>query len=134
VIPWAEAHGTGVVVYSPMQNGILTESFSPTRVAAMDEADWRRRSDPFNEPALSKNIALRDKLVPVARRHSTTVSAVAIAWVLSVPGVSGAIVGARSPEQVDGWIDGGSVSLTDADRAEIKAALEATGAGSGPID
>jgi aryl-alcohol dehydrogenase-like predicted oxidoreductase len=134
VIPWAAAHGTGVIVYSPMQNGILTDSFGPARVAAMDEDDWRRRSDPFKEPGLSKNIALRDALVPVARRHSTTVSAVAIAWALSVPGVSGAIVGARSPGQVDGWIDAGSVSLTDADRAEIKAALEATGAGSGPID
>jgi aryl-alcohol dehydrogenase-like predicted oxidoreductase len=133
VIPWAAAHGTGVIVYSPMQNGILTESFSPARVAAMSADDWRRKSAPFNEPELSRNIALRDALMPIARRHSTTVSAVAIAWALSVPGVSGAIVGARSPGQVDGWIDGGSAALTDADRAEIKAALEATGAGNGPI-
>ena len=133
VIPWAAAHGNGVIVYSPMQNGILTESFSPARVAAMDDGDWRRKSGPFNEPELSRNVALRDALVPIARRLSTSVSAVAIGWVLSVPGVSGAIVGARSPEQVEGWIDGGSVALSTDDLAEIRAALARTGAGSGPI-
>ncbi len=133
VIPWAAAHGTGVICYSPMQNGILTESFTPARVEAMADDDWRRRNPNFSEPGLSKNIALRDALVPIARRHSTTVSAVAIGWVLSVPGVSAAIVGARAPPQVDGWIGGGSIELTAADLEEIEHALESTGAGAGPI-
>ncbi len=133
VIPWAAAHRTGVIVYSPMSSGILTDSFSPARVAAMADDDWRKRSPNFVEPALSRNVALRDALEPIARRHETTVSAVALAWAASWPGVTAAIVGARSPEQVDGWIGGGSLALTDQDRAEIEQALESTSAGSGPI-
>ena len=133
VIPWAAAHGTGVIVYSPMASGILTDSFSAARVAAMADDDWRRKAAHFNEPALSLNIALRDGLRPIAHRRGTTVSAVALAWVLAWPGVSGAIVGGRSPEQVDGWLPGGSLVLSAAELGEIAALVASTGAGSGPV-
>jgi len=132
VIPWAAAHGTGVIVYSPMQSGLLTDTFSAKRVAAMAEDDWRRRSAQFTEPLLSRNIALRDALRPVAERHGVTVSAVAVAWTLACPGVTGAIVGARSPEQVDGWIAAGSLDLDASDLAHIAGAIGRTAAGSGP--
>ena len=132
-IPWALAHGTGVIVYSPMKAGLLTDGFSPERVAAMDAGDWRRQNPDFQEPALTRNLALRDALRPVAARHRTTVAAVAIAWAHAWPGVTAAIVGARSPEQVDGWIGGASVVLTADDLEEIAAAVERAGAGSGPI-
>jgi len=132
-IPWALAHGTGVIVYSPMKAGLLTDGFSPERVAAMDAGDWRRQNPDFQEPALTRNLALRDALRPVAARRRTTVAAVAIAWTHAWPGVTAAIVGARSPEQVDGWIGGASVVLTADDLEEIAAAVERAGAGSGPI-
>ncbi len=118
-IPWCAANGTGVLCYSPMQNGLLTDSFQPARVAAMPEDDWRRRSPEFLEPKLSANLSLRDALRPIAARHGTTVSAIAVAWAAAWPGVTAAIVGARSPEQVDGWIGAAAVSLTAADLAEI---------------
>jgi aryl-alcohol dehydrogenase-like predicted oxidoreductase len=133
VIPWAAAHGTGVIVYSPMASGILTDSFSAARVAEMAEDDWRRKSTAFVEPELSKNLGLRDALAPIAGRHGSTVSAVALAWAVSWPGVTGAIVGARSPEQVDGWLGGASLELIPQDVAEIEAAIAATAAGSGPV-
>jgi aryl-alcohol dehydrogenase-like predicted oxidoreductase len=132
VIPWAAAHRTGVIVYSPMQSGLLTGTFSANRVRAMAEDDWRRRSAQFIEPNLSRNIALRDALRPIAERHGVTVSAVAVAWTLAWPGVTGAIVGARSPEQVDGWIAAGSLELGASDLAEIAEAVRRSGAGSGP--
>lgn len=132
LIPWCAAHDTGVIVYSPMQSGIFTESFSAARVNAMAPDDWRRRAPNYQSPALQRNIALRDALIPIARRHGTTVSAVAVAWTLAWPGVTGAIVGARSPEQVDGWIDAAALTLTPNDLDEIVAAIERTGAGSGP--
>ena len=44
VIPWSAAHGAGVIVYSPMQSGILTDGFSRERVERMEEDDWRRRN------------------------------------------------------------------------------------------
>jgi aryl-alcohol dehydrogenase-like predicted oxidoreductase len=132
-IPWCASHGTGVICYSPMQSGILTESFSAERVAKFAEDDWRRRGLEFKAPQLERNIALRDALEPIAARHQTTVSAVAIAWVLSWPGVSGAIVGARSPEQVDGWLPAAQLALSADDLDAIAAAVERTGAGSGPV-
>jgi aryl-alcohol dehydrogenase-like predicted oxidoreductase len=129
VIPWAAAHGTGVIVYSPMASGILTESFSRERVDAMAQEDWRRRSDSHREPELSRNLELRDALRPIAARHGTTVSAVAVAWALAWPGVSGAIVGARKPEQVDGWLPAGSLVLSGADLDEIASAAKRLGVG-----
>ncbi|HEY8233461.1 MAG TPA: aldo/keto reductase [Vicinamibacteria bacterium] len=132
-IPWCRAQGTGVIVYSPMQSGILTDAFSKERVAAMASDDWRKRGPQFQEPSLSRNLALRDALRPIAARHAVSVSAVAVAWALAWPGVTGAIVGARSPEQVDGWIAAASLRLEPSDLAEIRAAIERTGAGSGPL-
>jgi len=133
LIPWCAAHNTGVIVYSPMQSGLLTDSFTAERVAKLAQDDWRPRSPAFQEPSLSRNIALRDCLRPVAQRHGTTVSAIAVAWTLSWPGLSGAIVGARSPQQVDGWIQAGTVELSPADLDEIGRALQKTKAGSGPL-
>ena len=131
-IPWCAEHDTGVIVYSPMQTGLLTDSFTTARVAAMAQDDWRRRGPEFQEPNLSRNLALRDALQAIARRHGATVSAVAVAWTLAWPGVSGAIVGARSPAQVDGWIGAATLELTAADLDEIAAAITRTGAGTGP--
>jgi aryl-alcohol dehydrogenase-like predicted oxidoreductase len=134
VIPSAAAHGTGVIVYSPMQSGILTDTFSAERVATMADDDWRRHSSNFVEPQLSRNVALRDALRPVAARHGTTVSAIAVAWTLAWPGVTGAIVGARTPAQVDGWVGAANVHLVEEDIAEISDALRTTGAGTGPVE
>ncbi len=131
-LPWCAEHGTGFIAYSPMQSGILTESFSAARVAALAPDDWRRRSAQFREPNLSRNVALRDSLEPIARRHRTTVSAIAISWTLAWPGVTGAIVGARTPAQVDGWIDAATLELAAADLEEVAAAILSTRAGSGP--
>ena len=131
-IPGCAEHGTGVICYSPMQSGILTDSFNATRVAALAADDWRRNASEFQRPQLDRNLALRDALRPIARRHDATISAVAVAWTLTWPGVTGAIVGARSPQQVEGWIGAASLELSVADLDEIAAAIERTGAGTGP--
>jgi aryl-alcohol dehydrogenase-like predicted oxidoreductase len=101
-------------------------------VAALAEDDWRRRAAEFQQPLLARNLALRDALQPIAERHDTSVSCIAIAWTLSWPGVSGAIVGARTPEQVDGWIGAATIALTRRDLDEIAAAIWDSKAGAGP--
>jgi len=131
-IPWCAAHGTGVIGYSPMMSGILTDGFDAGRVASLPAGDWRRGSPEFRQPNLGRSIALRDALRPIAERHHATVSAVAIAWTLAWPGVTGAIVGARSPAQVDAWIGAATLELTPEDLEEILAAITRTGAGRGP--
>ena len=110
----------------------MTDSFSQARIDALAEDDWRRRSSDFKPPRLKRNLDLRDALRPIAQRHGTTVSAVAIAWTLAWPGVTGAIVGARSAEQVDGWIGAATLELTLEDLDEIARAIGRTSAGSGP--
>lgn len=133
VIPWCAEHGTGVIVYSPMQAGILTDSFGMERVARMAPDDWRRKGEEFRSPRLERSLALRDALRPVAARHSATVAAVAVAWTLAWTGVTGAIVGARTPAQVDGWIGGAALTLTAQDLDEIAATITRTEAGKGPV-
>jgi len=130
-IPWCDANGTGVIVYSPMQSGLLTDSFTADRVVRLPEDDWRRRSPEYQEPRLSRNLALRDALRPIAAKHGVSVAAIAVAWTLCWP-ISAAIVGARSPAQVDGWVAAASVDLDAPDLAAVAAAIDATGAGTGP--
>jgi aryl-alcohol dehydrogenase-like predicted oxidoreductase len=132
LLPWCKNQNTGVICYSPMQSGILTDGFTAERVAKMASDDWRRRGPEFQEPSLSRNLALRDALRPIAARHGTSISSVAVAWTLSWPGLSGAIVGARTPAQVDGWIQAATLQLTHDDLKEIAAAIGKTQAGAGP--
>jgi aryl-alcohol dehydrogenase-like predicted oxidoreductase len=127
LIPWCAANGTGVIGYSPLGSGLLSGGFDAQRARELPEGDWRRGSPEFQEPALSRNLALAGRLEPVAERHGVPVAAVAVAWVLATAGVTGAIVGARRPSQVDGWLPAGSLQLSGADLAELRAAVEDTG-------
>jgi aryl-alcohol dehydrogenase-like predicted oxidoreductase len=131
-LPLCQANETGVIVYSPMQSGLLTGRFTSARAQTLASDDWRSRNPEFSGDNLPRNLALADSLKPIAKRHGTSVAAVAVAWTLGWPGITGAIVGARSPAQVDGWIDAARLELTKEDYAEIGAAIAATGAGSGP--
>lgn len=123
VVPWCKEHGTGVIVYSPMASGLLTGKFDQERVDGLDDDDWRKKDDDFQEPQLSKNLALVERLRPVAERLEIELPALAVAWTLAVPGVTAAIVGARRPDQVNGWLPASEVELSDDLRAEIDATI-----------
>jgi aryl-alcohol dehydrogenase-like predicted oxidoreductase len=128
VIPWCAANGTGVIVYSPMHSGLLSGSFDPARLAP---GDWRRREPDWTD-RLDANLRVADALSRVAAAKGTTTASAAVAWTLAWPGVTGAIVGARSPEQLGGWIDGGGLGLTTGDLEAVAAAIRNSGAGTGP--
>ena len=132
VIPWCAEHGTGVIVYSPMQSGLLTGAMTEERVRSLPEDDWRCRDAEFTGDALRRNLALADALRPVADRHGVPVAAVAVAWTLAWDGVTGAIAGARRPDQIDGWLPAAELDLDEKDLDEIASAIEETGAGAGP--
>jgi aryl-alcohol dehydrogenase-like predicted oxidoreductase len=133
ILPWCHTHGTGVICYSPMQAGLLTGSFTRERAANLDENDWRKANPEFSGDRLDRNLALADKLRPIAQRHGISMGTVALAWVLAWPGLTAAIVGARSPAQVDGWIDAATFELSADDIEAIATAIETTGAGQGPV-
>jgi aryl-alcohol dehydrogenase-like predicted oxidoreductase len=132
VLLWAHEHEAGVIVYSPMASGLLTGAFSAQRAAALDPGDWRASHPDFREPALSASLALAEDLLPIAERHGVTTAAVSVAWTLSFPGVTGAIVGARQSGQVEGWLPAATLELKEDDLADIAAAIRATRAGEGP--
>jgi aryl-alcohol dehydrogenase-like predicted oxidoreductase len=125
VIPWCREHGTGVIVYSPMASGLLTGAFGKDRVEQLAEDDWRRRDAAFREPRLSEALELVEQVRPIAERLGCSLAALAVAWTVAVPGVTGAIVGARGPEQVDDWLAAGELELGADVRDEIEQLLAA---------
>ena len=131
-IPWCVEHGTGVLAYSPLASGLLSGACSEARVRRLAADDWRRTALDFRQPRLGRNLALAQALRPIARRHGTSVAAVAVAWTARWPGVTGAIVGARAPHQVDDWIGGATLELSADDLTEMTAAIRHSGAGDGP--
>jgi len=125
ILPYCLANNIGVIVYSPMYSGLLSGRMTRERVLNFAQDDWRRKNEEFQEPRLSRNLALQDVLIRIGERHGRTAAEIAIAWTLRHPAVTAAIVGARNAEQVDGFIGAVDVVLTDADLAKIEAFLQA---------
>ena len=124
ILPWCLRNGTGVVVYSPMQSGLLSGTFDIARIAP---DDWRNRSPYFQEPNLSRNLRIVEALRAIAEPQGKTVGQLAVAWTLMNPAVTSAIVGARRAQQVDqnaaamGW------RLTEGEMRAIEGILGAAG-------
>lgn len=120
LLPLCDREGIGVIAYSPMGSGLLSGGMTRERIAALAPDDWRRRDPRFREPALSRHLALVERLRQIGARHDVTPGEVAVAWTLLNPAVDGAIVGFRRPEQVDGILGAASLTLSEDDRAEIE--------------
>jgi aryl-alcohol dehydrogenase-like predicted oxidoreductase len=120
LLPICAKHNIGVIVYSPMKSGLLTGAMTRERIAAMPEDDFRQRTVNFKEPLLTRNLKLVELMREIGHRHGgRTPGEVAIAWTLRRPEVTGAIVGLRSPKQVDGIIGAADFRLTPAEVDEI---------------
>lgn len=120
ILPFCQEHHIGVIVYSPMMSGLLTGTMTRDRIKKLPEDDWRKRDPEFQEPRLSRNLALVEKLGEIAYIHGRTTGEVAIAWTLAHPAVTAAIVGARDPGQTDGIIGAAEFRLTDLELREIE--------------
>jgi aryl-alcohol dehydrogenase-like predicted oxidoreductase len=121
LLPFCERNNIGLIVYSPMGSGLLTGAMTPERVGNLPADDWRRGNPEFQEPKLSQNLALVERLRAIGARHGKSPGEVAIAWTLRNPAVTGAIVGARNAKQVDGIIGAASWQLTPEEITEIEA-------------
>jgi len=122
ILPYCKERGTGVIVYSPMKSGLLTGKMTKARVAALPEDDFRRRALAFQEPNLTRNLALAELMKRIGARHGRSAGEVAIAWVLRHPAVTAAIVGMRSAEQAEGVLGAMEFRLTMDEIAEIERA------------
>jgi len=121
ILPYCLAKRIGVIVYSPMAAGILSGAMTRERAAALPANDWRSKNPDYQEPRLSRNLALVEELRKIGARYHTAPGAVAIAWTLRHPAVTGAIVGFRSPKQVDGLTAAATLRLTPEEVAAIDA-------------
>ena len=121
ILPFVGANNIGILAYSPMASGLLSGKMTRERVENFPDNDWRKRRDFFQEPMLTKNLALAEKLKAIGERHGRTAGEAAIAWTLRKPEVTAAIVGIRTPEQVQGVIGAGEFRLSAEEIAEIEA-------------
>jgi aryl-alcohol dehydrogenase-like predicted oxidoreductase len=128
ILPYCRQEGIGVIAYAPMASGLLTGAMTRERAAALPPDDFRSKNPEFREPRLSKNIELVERLRKVGARHGRNPGEVAIAWVLSNPAVTGAIVGARNAKQAEGVMRAGELKLTPEEIAEIEGAAAAVAA------
>ncbi len=119
ILPFCEKHGIGVINYSPMQSGLLTGAMTKERVAAMPDDDFRKKAKNYNEPLLSRNLALAELLRTIGSRHNVEPGVVAIAWTLHNPAITAAIVGGRNAKQVEGVLPAATFRLSEDEFAEI---------------
>ncbi len=124
ILPFAQTNQIGVINYSPMVSGLLTGKMTAERVAALPADDWRRRAVEFNEPRLSRNLKLVELLREIGDGHGVSPGVVAVAWTLRHPAITAAIVGGRSPQQVEGMIPALTFRLTEEEYTRINRFLE----------
>jgi aryl-alcohol dehydrogenase-like predicted oxidoreductase len=124
ILPFCRENNIGVIVYSPMQSGLLTGAMTPERIASMPDDDWRKQSAEFKEPRLSQNLKLVGLLKQIGQTHGRSPGEVAIAWTLSNPAVTAAIVGGRNGKQVEGIIGAGEFRLNQEEHELIKEHLK----------
>lgn len=126
-LPYCLQQGIGTISYAPMASGLLTGSMTRERAATLPADDFRSRNPEFQEPRISKNIELVERLKTVGARHGRGPGEVAIAWVLKNPAITAAIVGSRSAKQIDGIVGAADLTLSTAEVSEIEQAAAAVG-------
>ncbi len=124
ILPYCAESDIGVIVYSPMRSGLLTGKMTRERVQNLPSDDWRRNSEDFQEPKLSRNLELVALLEEIGGSHGKSPAEVAIAWTLRHPAVTAAIVGGRRPDQVDGIIGAAEFRLSEEEVDRIETFLD----------
>ena len=124
ILPYCQEHNIGVIVYSPMMSGLLSGKMTKERIDNFPEDDWRKRNEEFQEPRLSRNLKLASLLQEIGYPYNRTTAEVAIAWTLRHPAVTGAIVGGRSPEQVEEIVGAAEFRLSESELEQIEKFLQ----------
>jgi aryl-alcohol dehydrogenase-like predicted oxidoreductase len=123
ILPFCQKNDIGVINYAPMHSGLLTGAMTKQRVANFTSDDFRRNAKNYQEPLLSRNLAVADFLSEIGKKHNVSAGVVAIAWTLHHPAITAAIVGGRNAKQVDGVIPAATFRLTEEEFSEIQGYL-----------
>jgi aryl-alcohol dehydrogenase-like predicted oxidoreductase len=127
--PYCLMHGIGVMGYGSLGHGLLTGAFTSTTTFD-PRRDWRGNGVAFGQPLFrgdnfKANVAVAERLrLEVAEPRGVPLSQIALAWVLSNPAISTALVGARTPAEVDANDAGAEIDLTPAERAAIDGIID----------
>lgn len=124
ILPYCAEHDIGVINYSPMASGLLTGKMTRERIQALPDDDWRKKHRRFRDPQLAQNLRIVDVLTKIGERRGRTAAEAAIAWTLQHPAITGAIVGMRHPEQVDGVIHAAEIEISDDENHALDALLK----------
>ncbi len=125
ILPFCLKHNIGVINYAPMHSGLLTGAMTRERIANFPPNDFRRRAKNYQEPFITRNLAVADLLKQIASRHNVSAGVIAIAWTLHHPAITAAIVGSRSAAQVEGTRAAATFRLAETEYAEINDFLAA---------
>ena len=120
ILPYCYEHNIGMIVYSPMASGLLTGHMTKERIEHLPSDDWRRQDPEFREPRLSRNLELANLLTEIGYPHNVPAGVVAVAWTLKNPAVTGAIVGARSPVQIEEMVIASEFRLSESEVRQIE--------------
>jgi aryl-alcohol dehydrogenase-like predicted oxidoreductase len=123
VVPWCHQNDVGILAYSPLASGLLSGAWNDRRIESLDERDWRKHDRQFREPQLSRTMSVVNALNEIATSAGATLPVLAVSWVLHVPPVTGAIVGARNLNQLEGWLRAAEFSLPPAVAAALEQAI-----------
>ena len=97
LVPYAQQHGQAILVYSPLQLGLLTGKIKPGQY--FDASDLRSTNRLFKPEAVTQVNGFLNKIRPLAETKNATLGQLVLAWTLAQPGITVALVGARNPEQ-----------------------------------
>jgi aryl-alcohol dehydrogenase-like predicted oxidoreductase len=123
VLPWCREHGVGLLVYSPLEQGLLTGKVAAERAFPQD--DGRHKRGTFTPENRARVNALLERVVqPIARRRKATIAQVVLAWTVAQPGITSAIAGARTEAQARENAGAGALELAPGEQAEIRSAFE----------
>jgi len=126
VLPFCREHQVGIIVYSPLEQGILTGKVTLDRT--FPPGDYRNGHPWFQPANRARVLAALEKVKPIAAAHGATLGQLALAWIIAQPGVTSAIVGARTPEQSRENAKAGEIRLSVAELQQIRTILEELGA------
>ena len=118
VLPFSEAHDIGMLCWSPLLSGFLTDEFD---MESLDPQDFRRSR--YTGPRYTLLQQVRGRLQTIAREHGRPLAELAMAWVLRQPAVTGAISGIRNEQDARRMMNALDWELDDGTLAAIEEEL-----------
>jgi len=122
VVPYCRENNKGILAYSPLQRGVLTGKMKPGY--EFDEGDTRAEEKYFSDENIRRINNFLDSIKAIATEKDSTLAQLVISWTLSQPGISVALVGARTPKQATENAKAAEIDITESEISKINAGLE----------